>query len=762
MSGPALRKAPLAPNLHPHPHPQSQNQQHHQQQTHLPLSSLLDDSEDDVTSSVNNAISAITAAAANCMTGDLNTGSRADDRRDIIGGLLGGLGLGPLSSPGGPSSTSGMDRFRGGENQDALALHQQQNPQTSDGKPKRPRKPRKKKEMGMPGAEPPKRRQPRTAGTIGDIRPYLCSICGRGFARRETLRRHERIHTGEKPHHCTVCGKYFREAFHLSKHHTVHSGEKNYKCLLCGKDFGYAQSLKRHAKLHQKGEIEEVPTTPGGENLSNYSTPGGSMGQGGQSSTSFYSYPQDVKPQGPNPQPPPRLYTCAICWKSFRHHFHLTAHHQTVHEGGGDKLFSCEVCGKAFAYSNSLTRHRLSQHGLTRTGQGTQQGSTGVTGEDSTVGTSVSESEAATNALLQLAPSAENQGEEESHSAILHSHQHAPPQPQAGYSPLFYVPDTNTPLPSSSNTTPYTQPLPSSSSIPSHQHTGVKGEPMYQVGQRHTLNPNLPLHSHVLPLPEQHHHHSHLQQHLANVQPHHHHSFHSEDDLRRRKKKKKRQDGREKIGYGWNQSARIEKGLIDLSAGDWEKNEKRRVQRRLRKAFRKRQRKFRKKMAMLLRIRRGNGGSRVVCELSPSGGLELYSLFSFQVPLKRFPCPFCFLTTFSRRAALMVHIAARHCPRVSYPSGRLRCAVCGKQSRKLLSALIHRSSHLSNRAFSCKRCPSRFWNAALLTRHKRTCRGKLAELRQKGALCLKLTTGTIFKRGEREGNISTLQIQYSH
>ncbi|KAK3571210.1 hypothetical protein QTP86_004900 [Hemibagrus guttatus] len=472
IAGPALRKAPLAPTLHPHP--QSQNQQLHQH-PHLPLSALLDDSEDDVTSSVNNAISAITAAAANCMTGELNNSGRGDDRRDIIGGLLGGLGLGPLGSPGGPSSTSGMEKsFRGGENQDALALHQQSIQQTPGGKPKRPRKPRKKKEPGAAGAEPSKRRQSsqRSAGGLGDVRPYLCSICGRGFARRETLRRHDRIHTGEKPHHCTVCGKYFREAFHLSKHHTVHSGEKNYKCLLCGKDFGYAQSLKRHGKLHQKGEMEEVPTTPGGENLSSYPAPGASMIPGGQGNSSFYPYPQDVKPQGSNPHPPPRLYTCAICWKSFRHHFHLTAHHQTVHEGGGDKLFSCEMCGKAFAYSNSLTRHRLSQHGLTRTGQGTPQGSTSVAGEDSSVGGSVSESEAATNALLQLAPSGATQGEEDSHSGVLHSHQHAPPQPQAGYSPLFY--DASTSLPSSSNATPYSQPLPSSSSLQSHQHSGVK------------------------------------------------------------------------------------------------------------------------------------------------------------------------------------------------------------------------------------------------------------------------------------------------
>lgn len=40
-------------------------------------------------------------------------------------------------------------------------------------------------------------------------RPHACSICTRGFARLEHLKRHERSHTNEKPFQCATCGRCF-------------------------------------------------------------------------------------------------------------------------------------------------------------------------------------------------------------------------------------------------------------------------------------------------------------------------------------------------------------------------------------------------------------------------------------------------------------------------------------------------------------------------------------------------------------------------
>ncbi|XP_060916438.1 uncharacterized protein LOC132991641 [Labrus mixtus] len=355
MASQTLRKAPLAPTLHPHP----QNQHHHHQQQpppqqpHLPLSSLLDDSEDEVTSSAMSAIAA--AAAASC---DINTEGREGERRDIIGGLLGGLGFGNL---GGPSSTSSL-------NGSTMPLTHPSQPHM---KPRKPRKPREKRD---PNTIVRRRRSPAPPGD-GSERPYSCQICGKRFRRAETLRRHNRVHTGEKPHSCDVCGKMFREPFHLTKHLTVHSGQKNYKCNLCGKMFAYAQSLVRHGKLHRRGEIDNQGRRVKGAAAAAAAAAAAISQVPNSGNADYFSSCSQGEKSPTHGTPSQRLYTCTVCWKSFRHYFHLTAHQQTVHGGGVglEKSFRCEVCGKAFAYSNSLVRHKLSQHGLDRSGQRVNQ-----------------------------------------------------------------------------------------------------------------------------------------------------------------------------------------------------------------------------------------------------------------------------------------------------------------------------------------------------------------------------------------------------
>uniref|UniRef100_A0A672I1M0 C2H2-type domain-containing protein n=1 Tax=Salarias fasciatus TaxID=181472 RepID=A0A672I1M0_SALFA len=149
-----------------------------------------------------------------------------------------------------------------------------------------------------------RRRSPAPPGD-GSERPYGCHICGKRFRRAETLRRHNRVHTGEKPHACEVCGKMFREPFHLTKHLTVHSGQKNYKCNLCGKMFAYAQSAA--------AAISQVANSANADYFSSCSQGEKSPTSGTPSSRGSlpWTFPSSASP-APS-APPPRTPSRAPC-----------------------------------------------------------------------------------------------------------------------------------------------------------------------------------------------------------------------------------------------------------------------------------------------------------------------------------------------------------------------------------------------------------------------------------------------------------------
>lgn len=76
------------------------------------------------------------------------------------------------------------------------------------------------------------------------------------FVTNEKLKRHTRIHTGEKPYKCNYCKNAYCQSSELIKHLRSHLGENVYQCEMCPLRFKTVKILRIHFSTHKNDDEE--------------------------------------------------------------------------------------------------------------------------------------------------------------------------------------------------------------------------------------------------------------------------------------------------------------------------------------------------------------------------------------------------------------------------------------------------------------------------------------------------------------------------
>lgn len=201
------------------------------------------------------------------------------------------------------------------------------------------------------------------------LKPALCTICGKSFAKynslklhinqkhsenkikypcdypgcelvystKQTMQQHKKKHDPnyvvpeQKRSVCDQCGKTFSTTGALKKHSYIHTGDMPFQCTVCNKKLPTAHKLKEHTMRHEGVKNHVCPYC-------------------GMKKTTRHELKVHM-----NYHTREKQFTCHVCAQVFSNIGNMSRHIRIVH--CGIKKYSCTYCERSFGKAETLKHH---------------------------------------------------------------------------------------------------------------------------------------------------------------------------------------------------------------------------------------------------------------------------------------------------------------------------------------------------------------------------------------------------------------------